>query len=170
VIWRRSSSIPVWACTASTTSAVVTDPNNLPSLPALAVTVMILGTSVVAMVLGGLTGVGVALVAGTAHARRLVDRTAARLEGEALGEQVVAGMAVGDVDDVAALAEPFEIGAQDDLHAQPPRPRRCRCRLGALDLIDHLLGGVAHHEGDDHRGRRRRAAGADGSAEATRLA
>ena len=42
---RRSSSMPVWACTASTTSAAVIEPNRRPSPPARADSVITLGTS-----------------------------------------------------------------------------------------------------------------------------
>ena len=37
---RRSSSMPVWSCTAVATSVEVTEPNSLPSVPAFAFTVM----------------------------------------------------------------------------------------------------------------------------------
>ena len=38
-------------------------------------------------------------------------------EGQTLREEVVAAVAVGDVDDVALLADLVDVGAQDELHA-----------------------------------------------------
>ena len=55
-------------------------------------------------------------------------------EGQAARQQVVAAVAVGDLDDVAALAQPVDVGAQDDLHhRRPPSRRRRVVDLGRVD-------------------------------------
>ena len=113
----RSMTTLVCSSTAWATSAEVTEPYSLPSTPDLAVMVMILGTSVGGDRLGAFTILGVAQVAGPAHRRRLGDGAVGGDEGVALRQQEVAGVAVGDLDDVAALAKTLAIGAEDDLHA-----------------------------------------------------
>ena len=98
---------------------------------------MIFGTSVVAIVWAASRS----LASRRSRARRILAAWSTAPsrghEGQAARQQVVAAVAVGDVDDVAALAEAVEVAAQDDLH-QPlvlaprrrarRRPRRSRRR------------------------------------------
>src|SRR5204862_6742834 len=59
-------------------------------------------------------------VPGPAHRVGLLLVAAGRFEREALGNEIVAAVAVGDVDDVALLAHVGEVGTEDDLHSSSP--------------------------------------------------
>src|SRR5690606_8075572 len=50
--------------------------------------------------------------------------TAGPLDGETAGDEVVAAVAVADLDDVAGLAEPGDLLGQDELHVRSPLPQR----------------------------------------------
>src|SRR5690606_24662642 len=55
-------------------------------------------------------------IARSTHLGGLIDRARRRLHGMALRQQEVAGVAIGDIDDVTALAEPGNVVAEDHLH------------------------------------------------------
>ena len=59
-------------------------------------------------------------VTGPAHRACLLHVAVGGRQREALRHQVVAGVAVGHVDDVALLADAVDIGAQDHLHVSSP--------------------------------------------------
>src|SRR5207248_960990 len=59
----------------------------------------------------------VAHVARAAHGRRLRLHPPRRQQRLAFGNQVVAAEAVGDVDDVALLADVLDVGAEDNFHS-----------------------------------------------------
>ena len=66
--------------------------------------------------LGRLAVLGVPQIAGPTHGIGLGGHPARGGYGVALGKQVVAGVSVRNVDDVATLAHVVEIGAEDDPH------------------------------------------------------
>ncbi len=61
-------------------------------------------------------GLALRFLAGTAQSLGGADGTLGGLHGLLLGEQVVAGVAVGYIDDVALLAERRHIGSEYELH------------------------------------------------------
>ena len=82
----------------------------------------IANTSLTAVLLALLAGAPLAVAAvgirpeALAHEAAPVARSIGI--GEALGQEVVAGVAVGDVLELAALAERVDIRCEDDLHAE----------------------------------------------------
>ena len=122
--WIRflSSSGPPAALTAAATSAAVTEPNSRPPSPARALERdgqrLQLGLDLAGVAeVADLAGVAGPLDLGDLLLGALgpVDRRAAR-------HQVVAAVAVGDLDDVAGAAEAGDLAGQDELHrARPPQ-------------------------------------------------
>ena len=97
--------MPVCSWTAVATSAEVTEPNSFPSAPGLRLHRDDLRHQLLRDLFGRAPILGVANVAGAPHRRGLLDVAVGRLEREALRHEVVAGEAVGDLDDVALLAD-----------------------------------------------------------------
>jgi hypothetical protein len=75
-----------------------------------------IGTSVRATTSADSRSLASLQVPGPAHGAGLGRHPVGRHDGVTLGQQVVAGVSVGDVDDVASLAHLVEIGAQHDSH------------------------------------------------------
>src|SRR5690606_17156579 len=71
-------------------------------------------------VLGGGAGCRILDVARATHRLGLGLGTLGGDEREPLRQEEVAGVAVGDVADVALVADAVDIGAQNDLHSSPP--------------------------------------------------
>ena len=113
---RRSTETPACAESASAMSAAVTEPNSLPSSPARAVTTT--GVWMMRAASGlelALLGRGPRLM-GPLEALGVADRALLGPHGQTARDQEVAGVAVGDVGDVARVAEAFDRLLQDDLH------------------------------------------------------
>src|SRR5699024_1092108 len=66
--------------------------------------------------LGGLAGGGVALLTGPPHALGLVFGAGRGQERQPAGNEVVAAVSGCDLDDVTFVAEPLDIGAEDETH------------------------------------------------------
>ena len=130
---RRSTSMPSWACTAAAMSDDVTDPKSRPPSPARA-SIWIVGRELVGDRLRRLPLAPVAGVAAAAHRVGLLLDARGRAQREPARHEEVAGVAVGDVDEVALLADVLDVGAQHDLHHASSPSSRSSAIVGAVDV------------------------------------
>ena len=90
-------------------SPEVTEPKSLPSGPALAGTVMTIGTSLLAIAVAASRAEESRVSRALRMRGSLIDRAVAGDEGMTLRQQEVASVSSGHLDDVATLAEAVEI-------------------------------------------------------------
>src|SRR5262249_27512320 len=113
---RRSGSTPAWGRTASAAAAAVTDPNNPPPSPARARSPRCPPVSLRGQRLGLLTISRVARGSIATHRLGLLHDALGRLHRETTRHEVVAGEAVGDLDEITLAADVLDVVAQDNLH------------------------------------------------------
>ena len=116
-----SSSGPPAPLTAAAMSAVVTEPNSRPSLPARASSET---DSFSRSFLISRAWPRSRISRGVARALDLHDLLLGALgpgDGGAARDEEVAAVAVGDLDDVAGQAEPGDLTGEDELHGRPPQ-------------------------------------------------
>ena len=121
---RRSSAGPPAARTASTTSAAVTEPNSRPESPAaFALTVTVQAAQLGCDLAGVPEVADLARLAGPTDRVDLLLRAAGGHDRQPARKQVVAAVAVLDLDDVAGRAEIGHVTGEDELH-DVPSPQR----------------------------------------------